>query len=349
MVNINPNNSTNMKRLYISITVLVAASMLNMSCSNSDDELTNPNMGIKSMIIGAPVISSEAASTRGTFIDNDGLTMEWASGDKIYVTPFKGASYNRQNGSSTWSTTGSGATATFTSSDDIDDLPNDCSYVISIGCNLTNKTYAYWKTEEINNILNQGQGGNGSTTHLKNYYRAYLLNVNTYNSPTFNQTWATAHKGPSTAYGTSNPASAEQGLFLQSACLKIKLTLPQYSSLATTIKKLVLTASSNIFFTRADHSDGGVNSNTLRFSSIKTFGGDTADKDLIGYIILPPATWTIPNNTTMNLQVFYGDGDSDYIVKTITFTSEKTVAAGKLGVLTINRNNWKTSVGANIP
>lgn len=346
---------------YIFDTMLFCASAAFISCSSENDEIVQTPVEptaeevFTTITVGAPTIEADGAGkTRVAFTYDDGMTMEWEASDNIYISSFglgtgsgstPNISYNRK-GSATYTTTEGGATATFTTESDLDDGKKTGYYVISYNLDISSnphKTYGYnaWKKKVI--ATEQTQAGNDNTAHLKDNYMALLLNVNSYTDPTFSQTWATANKSDAlpehseVEKTTGTVPVSEVGKFIQSSCLKFDFQLPMDANL-TAVKKMVVEAknssdeNANIFYNTSDHSDSPTNTITLNFTGLDTFSGNVKSQNLVGYFMLPAADWTIPANTTLNVKVFYGTGASDYIAKALTITSEKTLAAGKLGV-----------------
>lgn len=366
---------------YLFGTMLLCANAAFISCSSSDDEITTPiqeESKITIITVGAPTIDPDRANTRTAFTDDtensNGLKISWLDTETIQISSFAAGSITDEEGVSksfnrqatiNYTSTGSGEreSATFTGTDFSQDKYKTGDYVIAYGVDLTVSSptkYGYntWKVKEIPTEQTQTGGASNSLTnvtrHLKSNYMALLLNVNSYSDVTFSQDWATAHKATMDAHqqtekivGSGAVPTTEEGKFVQSSCLKFDIATPKYENLAKSITKIEAIASSNIFYKRADHNDSPVNSLTLNISGINSFGGDTKERTLVGYIMLPAADWEIPAGTTLTVKVYFNNTNTSKtgnISKTITFDSKKTLNTGKLGIIKLKSTGWTTTV-----
>lgn len=308
---------------YLFGTMLLCANAAFISCSSSDDEITQTPVEptaeevFTTITVGAPTIESDGASgkTRVAFEYSSGLNMNWQADDQIRITP-------SNEGAKKYTATGAGATTTFTGKA----FSNPTApYTITIGSTYSGETETkaaidtWVSRKEIETT--QTQAGNSNTAHLHRNYQALLDGVNTIENITFSQAWATAHEN-----------SSGSGVFSQSACLKLNFTLP---ILVSTIKKVVLTSSGNIFKTK-NNGSSTTNTLTLNFTGLE---GETSNYNLVGYFMLAAAE-TDFSNSTLRIQVFYGDGATDYIYRDLSFGDSNTLSAGTLGTFKLNNSKW---------
>lgn len=325
---------------YLFGTMLFCASAAFISCSSSEEDNiispVQPDEGLTTITVGSPTIVQDGADTRMTFTYDSGLKMEWEADDAIQIAGYNSANSYRRSFTADYKAVSSGSSSTF---EKISGSPTTTghynigylkgkTFTTQTGYSRDNSSfggsaengYTTWQSS-LTFATTQTQAGNNNTAHLKNNYVCILQNVNAYDSPTFSNSWAESHDGN----------------FYQSSCLKFDFQLPMDANL-TAVKKMVVEAknssdeNANIFYNTSDHSDSPTNTITLNFTGLDTFNGNVKSQNLVGYFMLPAADWTIPANTTFNVKVFYGTGASDYIAKALTITSEKTLAAGTLGV-----------------
>lgn len=327
-----------MKRINILFgTALLCASTAFISCSSDSDDVIQNNseatqIAPQTITVAAPTISADGtdAKTRIAYTNGDDkISMEWASGDQIKVVTYQyeSGTWNRKSGTATFDWVSGN---TFTDSDASDKNPwtsngTDRGQVISYNVGADGQVSQF---ESKTTSVTQTQAGNDNIDHLSTYYHAMLQYVSKYENPVFSSEWAEA--------AAQRCSSAPEGSakFYQSSILMFDLNLPEDANL-TQVTKLEVVASSNIFYTKNNHSDTPVNTITLNFSGItSSMSGQT----LTGYFALPAADWTIPADTKLSLRVYYSA--SDYIEKNITINKDVTLKAGKLGKIATNSKGW---------
>lgn len=317
----NNKKNTTMKHIsnFNKAALLFAGILSILSCTNDNDEV-NPvpatSKGITSITIGAPSFEAEGATTRIGFTYDNGLKLQWAAGDEITIT-------DASSNTATFRTTTGGGTASFEKISGAN-LVEGSTYTISYtGSSINNSGKI--STE-------QTQNGNNDLRHLTNNYQATLSNVNSLEDVEFNSTWATSHSGT----------------FKQSACLKLDLTLPINSKL-TAIKKVTISATNggsakNDFYTNLGNA--ATNSLTLNFDNLNSINGNVDPYHLIGYIMVGGDNGTTHGGIryatydVWNIQVYYGNGENDYLSREIQFNKTGKIENGKLGKVGIS-NKWK--------
>ena len=325
-----------------------------ISCSkDNDDNLLNKEKdSFITVKVGAPTIETDGrGNTRVALEYDDGLKMTWEASDQIKIIRYKVGSgsesgkksYNRQQGDQTWTTAAGGTTATFTGT-----APDAAeAYVIAYNADYN------WKSTNYHQSLTQA--GNNNTAHLKNGYRALLLNVSSYNDNgiTFSDAWAQAHIPTLPAYTQVEKVDGtipdnELAHFIQSSCLKVELTLPNTIDVKS-INRLLVKATSRIF--KKAYGGGSGESNTTTDAIVDFTGISDISTDsykLTAYIMLGLSDTEIPASEKIQFRVYYGEtyNSSNYYVKSITMpSSPKTLSAGKLGTFTLKNTGWKKYPG----
>lgn len=316
--------------------MICAVAFLTSSCSNENDNIISPSNsenheGFTTITVGAPTINYDAATTRMAFEYNNGLELTWTGSEYVRMRGWhydsKWIQKDIKSTTITPSVDRKTASITYNGSFDTQTVYSAVIAPSESGCtNLLNS----WETG-FNFATEQTQSGNGNTSHLASNYVAIIKYVSSdaKSGFSFTNSWASNH-----AYANSPSKTAvtdSLGFFQQSACLKLDLTLPVQ---VKQVKKVVLVADNNIFKTKNNGSQV-TNTLTLNFSDISS----DETYQLIGYIMLAAAT-TDFSNTTLAIKVYTGDGDNDYIYRTLTFGSGKALQPGTLGVITLKNTGW---------
>lgn len=354
------------------IYVLLSSAVLFVGCSNEDEGINQPKNDLITIIANAPVVQDDKGSTRIAFEDNSRLEMKWESTDKIRLRAYNIVDNTWGNGSDTGrpgtdkkSVSTSGPTAgnpSSTASFTFGSFSNSpVAYTITIG-NDAGITADGWGTTALDAEQTQDCASGKETSHLNANYTAILQNIKASSvtsggTITFSADWASANAYvPQATPANSEPASSDCGVFMQSSCLKMPLTLPALPNGAyNNITKMVITTSRESSsdntaksFYNNNRGGGVTNTITLNFSNVPNSSSLTA------YFMLASAGLRVYNDdgkaTKWNIKIYYTNNSSveDYIYKDIKFTTaiNGNNAAGKQGKLykvTVGNTGWKDS------
>ena len=239
------------------IYILLSSAALFIGCSNEDEGINQPKNDVITITANAPVVQDDKGTTRVAFTDNSGLEMKWETTDLIrlraynirdnkwnYGSTSQRPGADRNNTSITGPTAGTpSSTATFT----FEAFVNDpVAYTITIG-NNGGLEASSWATAALTAEQTQDCTSGKETSHLNANYTAILQNIKaaSISSITFSADWASANAyEPQATPATSEPESSDCGVFMQSSCLKMPLTLPTLpNGTYNNIKQMVITTS----------------------------------------------------------------------------------------------------------
>ena len=362
---------------YSYIYMLLSSAALFVGCSNDDEGVMETQNDFITITANAPVVQNDGGSTRVDFTDDNGLEMKWESTDRIRLRAYNivdntwgyGSDTGRP-GSDKKSGYASGPTAgnpSSTASFTLGSFSNSpVAYTITIG-NDAGITADGWGTTALDAEQTQDCTSGKETSHLNENYTAILQNiiassVTSGGTMTFSADWASANAYvPQATPATGEPASSDCGVFMQSSCLKMPLTLPALPNGAyNNITKMVITTSRETTsdntaksFYNNNRGGGVTNTITLNFSNVSNSSSLTA------YFMLASAGLRVYNNdgdaTEWNIKIYYTNNSSveDYIYKDIKFTTAingNTTARkqGRLYKVTVGNVGWKDSSDNNI-
>ena len=363
---------------YSYIYMLLYSAALFVGCSKDDEGVMETQNDFITITANAPVVQNDGGSTRVDFKDNNGLEMKWESTDKIRIRAYNivdaiwgyGSDTGRpggdkKSGYASGPTAGNpSSTASFTFGS-FNNSP--VAYTITIGKDAKGNEAGIeahnWGGKALVAEQTQDCTSEKETSHLNENYTAILQNiiassVTSGGTMTFSADWASANAYvPQATPATGEPASSDCGVFMQSSCLKMPLTLPALPKGAyNNITKMVITTSrettesgsSTQSFYSNNRGGGVTNTITLNFSNVPNSSSLTA------YFMLASAGLRVYNTdgdaTKWNIKIYYINNSSteDYIYKDIKFTTaiDGNNAAGKQGKLykvTVGNTGWKDS------